>query len=117
MISSAPHFCFITTRATTIAPAIGSVTTVACAALIFGNASRQPSTSPSATRLPSTFTTSSSRPVIARRPVLSILPRSPAGRSHLLLEDRRRGIPDLRCLIVAQLLEDRVRGDVEVALL
>src|SRR5215475_11426999 len=49
MISSAPHFCFMTTRATTIAPAIGSVTTVAWAALILGNASRQPSTAPIAT--------------------------------------------------------------------
>src|SRR5829696_2054997 len=77
MISSAVDFDFVTTRATTIAPAIGSVTTVACAALIFGNDSRQPSTSPSATRLPSTLTTSSSRPTRYTRPDLSTRPRSP----------------------------------------
>ena len=36
----------------------------ACAALTLGNASRHPSTSPRATRLPSTLTRSSSRPVM-----------------------------------------------------
>src|SRR5262245_35925618 len=77
MISSAAHLALATTRATTTAPVIGSDTTSAWAALIFGNASRQPSTSPSATRLPSTLTTSSSRPVRNIRLVLSILPRSP----------------------------------------
>src|SRR5262245_45031992 len=77
MISSAPHCDFATTRATTIAPASGSVMTSACACFTFGNDSRQPSTSPSATRLPSTFTPSSSRPARYKRPLLSSLPLSP----------------------------------------
>src|SRR5205823_1995691 len=51
--------------------------TSACASFTLGNDSRQPSTSPSATRLPSTLTRSSSRPSRNRRPVLSSWPRSP----------------------------------------
>ena len=73
MMSSARHMLARTTRATTIGPPRSSVMTRACAALIFGKDSRQPSTSPSATRLPSTFTRSSSRPVMVMRPFLSML--------------------------------------------
>ena len=85
MMSSARQTPARTTRATTIGPPRSSVTTRACAAFTLGNASRQPSTSPSATRLPSTLTRSSSRPVMidAARPC-------PAGRGRRCAASRRR---------------------------
>src|SRR5439155_15852100 len=64
--------------------------------LIFANASRQPSTSPSATRLPSTLTTSSSRPVMQRRPFLSSLPRSPVRSQPPLSVEPIATMPDAR---------------------
>ena len=90
MMSSARQTPARTTRATTIGPPRSSVTTRACAAFTLGNASRQPSTSPSATRLPSTLTRSSSRPVIDGAPGLVLLAEV-AGAQPAVVERRRSG--------------------------